>query len=84
VVRIADRVVVLPKGTDLRSRALTLDVPAAADREWQVLVTGLEAGAWRVSDAGGAAQRVDVAPGRHTLHVTTRGGRLEIAPVAGR
>lgn len=81
VVRLADRVVVLPKGTELCGRALTVDVPAA-DEVRQVLITGLQARTWRVAGAGGAAQAFAVEPGRHTLFLTTRGGRLELDPVA--
>ncbi len=83
LVRIADRVVVLPKGTELCGRTLALEVPPS-DRDWQVLVTGVQAGRWRLSGAGEASQVLVAEPGRHTLHFTSRGGRLELVPAAGR
>lgn len=81
IIRIADRLVVLGKGTSLIERPLELTVPGDAGAV-QVLVAGLKAGAWRIVSAGAPAREATVAEGKNTLHFESRGGRYQLTAVA--
>ena len=79
IVRVADRLVALAKGSPLLARAIEFAVPENTGT-WQVLVTGLQAGAWRVEGPGLKATQVTVAAGKHTLHFPATGGRYRLTP----
>ncbi len=83
IVRIADRVVALAKGTGLIERPFDVTVPADG-KVFQVLLAGLRAGAWRITAAGAPDRDARVEAGKNTIHFESRGGRHRITPVVAR
>jgi heparin/heparan-sulfate lyase len=81
IVRIADRVVALAKGTELISQPIDFTVPPG-EASLQVLLAGLAPGPWRLTSNGTAPRDVQVEPGRNTIHFESQGGNYRLAPVA--
>jgi heparin/heparan-sulfate lyase len=81
-VRIADRVVLLAKGTELLAAPFELTIPGDG-RTMQVLCAGLAPGAWRIAAPGAADHDVVVQSGKNTLYFAASGGRYRISPQAG-
>jgi heparin/heparan-sulfate lyase len=79
VVRIADRVVVLAKGTEPIREAFELAVPADGTTR-QVVLAGLAPGTWQIGADGEAARTVVVAAGKNTATFASPGGHYRIAP----
>ena len=79
IVRIADRIAALAAGRDLVAAPFEITVPADGTTH-QVLCAGLKAGTWKVSSPGRPDHEVEVAPGKHTLHMESAAARLRIAP----
>ena len=79
IVRIADRVVALAKGTGLITQAFDVTVPSDG-RNHQVLLAGLEAGSWRVLTVGAPEENSVVEAGRNTFWFESRGGRHRVTP----
>ena len=81
-VRIADRIVVLAKDTELVNAPFEVTVPDSGPTT-QVLCAGLAAGAWRIAAPGAAEREVVVEAGKNTLFLAVPGGRYRISPQPG-
>ena len=79
VIRIADRVVALAKGTGFITRPFEVSVPSDGTTH-QVLLAGLEAGSWRVLTAGAPDENGVVEFGRNTFSFESSGGRHRVTP----
>lgn len=80
VVRVADRVVALPKDGGLSGAPFEVKVPADG-QTYQVLGAGLRDGAWRVSADGAPPREIVVEKGRNTLAFESRGGTCRLEPL---
>ncbi len=81
--RLADRIVALPKSGVLSGDTLDVRVPSDG-QTYQVLCAGLRPGAWRLTAPGAPGRDVTVEPGKNTLFFESRGGtcRLACAPAS--
>ena len=79
IVRIADRVVVLPRDSALIGRPFDVTIPAGSGPV-QALVTGLQPGTWHITTSDTPVRAAVVAAGKNTLHFESRGGRHRITP----
>ena len=79
IVRIADRVVALAKGTEMICEGFEVTVPTDGKTS-QVLLAGLQPGAWRIATAGAPERDALIEPGKNTFSFESRGGRYRIAP----
>ena len=80
VLRIADRIVALPKDGGLSRAAFEVRVPGDG-QTYQVLGAGLAAGAWRLSAAGEPPREIAVEGGKNTLYFESRGGACRLEPL---
>ena len=79
VLRIADRIVSLAKGTGLLAAPFELAVPGDG-KTYQVLLAGLQPGAWAVTDESGrAVLQAKSEQGKNTLFFLAQGGRYRVA-----
>lgn len=79
VVRIADRVVALAKGTEPVREAFALTVPTDGQTR-QVVLAGLRAGVWRMVTMGAPDREATVEAGKNTLTFESRGGSHRFVP----
>lgn len=79
IVRIADRVVALAKSTEMVREAFALTVPADGQTR-QVVLAGLQAGAWRIVANGAPDREATVEAGKNTFSFESRGGSYRFAP----
>lgn len=79
-VRLADRMVVLSKGAELRSTPVEIEIPEGGPAI-QVLCAGLSPGLWQVTAPGVANQSATVEAGKNVLFFTSSGGRCRMSPV---
>jgi len=80
-VRIADRMVVLAKGSELLDAPFEIEIPEGGQAV-QVLCAGLAAGQWRITSPKAADQAASVEAGKNVLFFTSSGGRCRVSPVA--
>jgi heparin/heparan-sulfate lyase len=79
IIRIADRVVAIAKGTELVARAFEVTVPSDGTGR-QVLLAGLQPGSWQILTRGAPDRSGVVEAGRNTFSFESRGGRHRITP----
>lgn len=76
---LADRVVVMSRTGGLLGESVTVDVPAGKAR--QLLLAGLQPGAWSVRNAAGnPVFNAEVMTGKNTLFAVVDGGRYTVQP----
>lgn len=78
IVRIADRIVVLPKGCGLLVEPFDFRVPD--DQRYQVVCAGVKEGAWRLSAPGAADRDVPARPGKNTIAFEASSGAHRLVP----
>lgn len=77
VITLADRVVSMSAGTGLVHSEFTLKVPV--DKEYEVVLTGLEPGFWQVK-GGDVDFNTKVVAGKNTIFFKVKGGAYVITP----
>lgn len=77
IITLADRIVGMSASTGLVRTGFNLKVPA--DKEYQVVLTGMEPGFWHI-EGGEINRNVKVIAGKHTLFFKARGGTYHITP----
>jgi heparin/heparan-sulfate lyase len=81
IVQVADRIVSLAKGPNLISTPFNLTVPGDG-KEYQVLLAGLQAGAWKVTASGGTPiLNTPAEAGKNTLFFLSKGGSYHVTPL---
>lgn len=79
VVVLADRVVSMSNSRELISKGFSIEVPG--DAEYQVVLTGMAPGKWRIKDAKGKVNLNATADaGRNTIFFKARNGKYTISP----
>ncbi len=80
VIRVADRIVALPKASGLSAAPFAVKVPAGG-QTYHVLVAGLQDGAWRLVADGAPLREVAVEKGKNSLIFEARGGTCHLEPL---
>ncbi|MCX6950892.1 MAG: hypothetical protein NTV51_01705 [Verrucomicrobia bacterium] len=78
IVRVADRIVALAKGTEPVRTPIELTV-AADGTARKIVLAGLQPGVWHISTDGVPDREITVAPGQNTLALESRGGRYRFS-----